>query len=275
MQIQHFQRLETDTGTDRLVTLTKLILSQPVLCASAQMVISKQVVHDPMVVPNCDRLILYHCMKWGSIYKKSWLLCRKPVLRNSRWQDSSLIFILFLTTDQICLRVEYDDGKFPDKGVKKPNGMGIMLTISFFSMQKSSNLRGSKMQEVFCFLPPSPKWYLQKQWRIKSLVNQTEFCQPCWWLGLASVRERRKFWVEVAEDTGSNTALNKTKATHPSTEIDPNDVDCTSEIPCVYIYVTAWGKCAILKWMPWFSPFTDSIHRNSSAACNQSISGGA
>lgn len=55
------------------------------------------------------------------------------MLRNSRWQDSSLIFILFLTTDQICLRVEYDDGKFPDKGVKK-NEMGIMLTISFLSM---------------------------------------------------------------------------------------------------------------------------------------------
>lgn len=72
------------------------------------------------------------------------------MLRNSRWQDSSLIFILFLTTDQICLRVEYDDGKFPDKGVKK-NGMGIMLTISFLSMQKSLNLRGSKMQEVFLF----------------------------------------------------------------------------------------------------------------------------
>lgn len=162
MQIQHFQRLETDTGTDRLVTLTKLILSQPVLCASAQMVISKQVVHDPMVVPNCDRLILYHCMKWGSIYKKSWLLCRKPVLRNSRWQDSSLIFILFLTTDQICLRVEYDDGKFPDKGVKKNKWNGNYADHLFFFYAKVFKPPWFQNARGFLFPSPIPKMVFTK-----------------------------------------------------------------------------------------------------------------
>jgi len=59
------------------------------------------------------------------------------VLRNSHWQDSSLIFILFLTTYPICLHVEHDDGKFPDKRVKK-NGMGITLTSYFLSIPTSA-----------------------------------------------------------------------------------------------------------------------------------------
>lgn len=181
-------------------------------------------------------------MKWGSIYKKSWLLCRKPVLRNSRWQDSSLIFILFLTTDQICLRVEYDDGKFPDKGVKKMKWELCWPSLFFPCphMQESSNLCGSKMQEVFCFLFFSPKWYLQKQWPIKSPVNWIEILPAMLVIRIslsgACSWERRKCWVEVAEDTlkvaedtGSNLVLNEDRGYTPITEIDASDMDCTAE----------------------------------------------
>lgn len=105
-------------GTDILVTLTKLILSQPVLCACAQMVVSKQAAHDPMVVPSTVTDWCY-IIAWNEVLFLKRADC---YIGNQCWEiptGRTPLFILFLTTQPICMQVEDDDGKLPDKRVKK------------------------------------------------------------------------------------------------------------------------------------------------------------
>lgn len=136
--------------------------------------------------------------------------------------------------------------------------------------------------------------YLQKQWPIKSPINWIEF-MPAMLVVRISLSgacswKRRKCWVERRE-VGKKEMLNggcwrhtgggwrhrvkhnpewrQKLHTHQLRLIQVMWTALLSGtiILCVYIYVMAWRKCAILKWMPWLSPFTDSIHRNSSAVC--------